>query len=242
MAFHRAPPTLLRGQELEQSLRAIGLRLGASHPAPACPAPEQVLVSAVTAAIPNDLRTLSVVTTWLEVHGARVHVAELARYLDAGEAACRDHERFAAYWSGVAHWQRADVRWAKVAARFRGPAVYLSGLPADLEEAQILRKGEDLRFLGSRLRVPQGMLRDRKADVDDPASLSARHAWYRERVRQGPSYRADCWAELERNPELRAADLARAVGCTYPVAHAAVVDQHVWRSIPPLALRAPSRP
>jgi len=188
-------------------------------------------MSAVAAAIPNDLRTLSVVTTWIGVHNARVHVAELARYLDAGAAACRDPALFAAYWSGVAHWQRADVRWGKVAARFHGPAMYLSGLPAEVELAQIQRKGEDPRFLGSRLRVPQGMLRDRKADVDDAAALSARHAWYRERLRQGPSYRADCWAELERSPELRAADLARAVGCTYPVAHATVMDQSVWRSI-----------
>ena len=193
------------------------------------PAPEQVIVSAVAEAIPSDLRTLSVVTTWLGVHGARVHVAELARYLDVGAAACRDPERFAAYWSGVAHWQRSDARWAKIAKRFQGPAVFLSGLPAALEEAQIARKGEDPRFAGSRLRVPRGMLRDRLADVDDPATLSGRHAWYRERVRQGPTYRADCWAELERDPRLNAAGLARAVGCTYPVAHAAIADQQVWR-------------
>jgi hypothetical protein len=229
MAFHRAPPTLLRGAELEQSLRAVGLRLGTSRAGSASPAPERVIVSAVAEAIPNDLRTLSVVTTWLGVHAARVQVAELARYLDAGAAACRDPQRFAAYWSGVAYWQRSDARWAKVAKQFTGPAVYLSGLPAALEDAQIARKGEDPRFVGSRLRVPLGMLRDRVADVDDPATLSGRHAWYRERVRQGPSYRADCWAALEHDPDLNAAALARVVGCTYPVAHAAVADLRVWQ-------------
>lgn len=224
MAFHRTPPTLLRGEELERSLRAVGLRLGGGRQAPTWSSPEQVVVSAVAEAMPRDLRTLSVVTTWLGVHGGRVHVAELARYLEAGASASPDPERFAAYWSGVAHWQRSDIRWAKVARRFRGPRVYLSGLPAALEEAQIARKGEDPRFVGSRLGVPLGMLRDRRSDVDDPTTLAGRHAWYRERVRQGPSYRADCWAELERMPDHSAASLARRVGCTYPVAHAAIAD------------------
>jgi len=212
--------------------------LGTSNGTATAPPPEQVIVSAVTEAIPRDLRTLSVVTTWLDVHSARVHVAELTRFLEVGVAACRDPECFAAYWSGVAHWKRGDARWAKVAARFKGANVYLSGLPAELEEAQIARKGEDPRFLGSRLRVPLGLLRDRPADVDDPTTLARRHAWYRERVRQGPSYRADCWAELERLPDLSAAALARHVGCAYPVAHSAIADRRI---VLPLMGTSPSR-
>ena len=69
--------------------------------------------------------------------------------------------------------------------------------------------GEDPRFAGSALRVPAGVLRDRKADVLTPAELAGRHGTYRRRILLGPSYRADMWAELDRDPSLTAAELAR---------------------------------
>lgn len=218
----------LCGAALDASLRAIGLLLGGgSETLDPPPAIEHVLVSAVAATFPHDYRLLSVVTTWLGVHTARVHVGELARLLPVAEQHCADPVRFRAYWAGVAHWLRTDNRWAKIARMYPGPPVYLSTLGRETAKAAIEHKGEDPRFVGSRLRVPIGMLRDRPADVATPARMAARHPWYRERLRQGPTYRADCWAELERDPSLTAAQLARRVGCTYPVAHRAVQDRKV---------------
>ena len=230
MAFRRPSPRLLRGSELEASLRGVGLRLGTSATLleEIC-SPEQVLVSAVAEAIPRDLRTLSVVTTWLEVHGDRLHIAELMRYLVTAHEETADPIRFAAYWSAIAQRRRSDARWAKVARRFAGSPTYLGELPGDLEEAQVARKGADHRFAGSRLRVPRGMLRDRAADVDDPATLARRNHWYRERIRQGSTYRADCWAELDVHPDISPAELARRVGCTYPVARLAASDHRILR-------------
>ena len=227
MAFVRSPPAVLRGAALDAALRAAGFRIG---PAPREIAPplEQVVASVVAEALPTDFRLLSVATTWLAVHGERLHVAELARVLHAGVDACDDAELYAAYWGGVAQGRRRDARWGKVARRFAGPRVYLGGLSPELAEAQLSRKGEDPRFVGSRLAVPRGLLRDRPTDVDDPTELARRHPWYRERLRQGPTYRADCWAEIERSPSVAASVLARRVGCSYPVAHAALAD---WRIV-----------
>ena len=59
------------------------------------------------------------------------------------------------------------------------------------------------------LRVPANVLRERLADVLSPADLAKRHRAYHYRVMIGPSYRADMWAALERNPELSTAELAR---------------------------------
>jgi hypothetical protein len=74
---------------------------------------------------------------------------------------------------------------------------------------QIKRHGEDPRFAGSRLRVPANVLRDRPDDVLSPAELAKRHTGYRFRVIIGPSYRADMCSQLELDPSLSPAELAR---------------------------------
>ena len=228
MAERRTTPTPLSGADLNASLRAVGLRLGPRATTLTPPSPEHVVVSAVAEALPTDYRLLSVTTTWLGVHAPRLHLAELARLLPVAEQECDDAERFRAYWAGAAHWLGKDNRWSKVARAYQGKPVFLSTLEPEIARMTLERRGEDPRFSGSRLLVPTGLLRDRAADVDSPAALAKLHPWYRERVRQGPTYRADCWAELERDPTLTPARLAERVGCTYPVAHRAVED---WRLV-----------
>ena len=89
---------------------------------------------------------------------------------------------------------------------------------------QIKRRGEDERFVGSKLRVPSGILRDRAADVLSPDVLVKRHAGYRNRVIMGPSFRADVWTVLEKSPELPVADVARRAACSFATAWQAVQD------------------
>ena len=57
--------------------------------------------------------------------------------------------------------------------------------------------------------MPTGILRHRPADVLTPVELARIHGPYRRRIMLGPSYRADMWAELDADPSLSAADLAR---------------------------------
>ncbi len=85
-------------------------------------------------------------------------------------------------------------------------------------EFQLKRRGEDERFVGSKLRVPRGTLHDRLEDVVSPKVLLRRHAGYRNRVLMGPTWRADVWTVLEQAPDLSIADVARRVACSFATA------------------------
>jgi len=61
-------------------------------------------------------------------------------------------------------------------------------------------------------RVAAGTLRDRDADVFTPAQLARIHRMYRWRTIIGPSYRADMWAELEKDAKPTAELARRAYG------------------------------
>ena len=91
-------------------------------------------------------------------------------------------------------------------------------------EFQIRRRGEDPRFSGSKLRVPNGTLRDRIEDVLSPEALVRRHAGYRNRVRMGSTFRADAWTALEHTPNASIADIARKASCSFATAWQAAQD------------------
>jgi hypothetical protein len=111
-----------------------------------------------------------------------------------------------AFWAAVGHWLSKDRRFARLTQGYQGEPV---DLLATGTAFHLRRAGEDPRFVGSSLRVPAGVLRDRKDDVLKPAELAQRHRTYRRRILLGPSYRADMWSELDRAPDLTAAELAR---------------------------------
>ncbi len=149
----------------------------------------------------GDLRVLAVLVTWFGVHSGRVNADRLIRLV-----ALRESKRVRAFWSALAHWRASDRRFARLERGYRGPRVDVLPTGTDF---QVERHGEDPRFEGSRLRVPANVLRDRAADVLSPSELARRHALYRWRLVIGPTYRADMWAALEREPTLSAATLAR---------------------------------
>jgi len=115
-------------------------------------------------------------------------------------------ERVRAYWSSVAVWLGKDRRLARLLKAY-------GGAPVDLLSTgnafQLARRGADERFTSSKLRVPRGTLRDRPDDVLTPEALVRRHASYRNRVLMGPTWRADVWTVLERDPELAVAEALR---------------------------------
>jgi hypothetical protein len=150
----------------------------------------------------DDLRVLAVLVTWFGIHAAHVNADRLTRLV-----AMNQSKRVRAFWSAVARWQAVDRRFARLARAYRGSRVELLSTGTDF---QVARHGEDERFAGSKLRVPANVLRDRPDDVLQPAELAGSHAAYRWRLVIGPTYRADMWAALERQPDLSAAALARA--------------------------------
>jgi hypothetical protein len=170
----------------------------------------------------DDLRVLAVLVTWFGAHAAHVNADRLTRLV-----ALQASKRVRAFWSALARWRAADRRFAKLARIYRGPRLDLLAAGTDF---QVARHGEDPRFAGSRLRLPANVLRDRPADVLQPAELTRTHAAYRWRLVIGPTYRADMWAALECKPDLSAAALARATYGSFATAWLARRDFAVWRN------------
>lgn len=149
----------------------------------------------------HDLRTLGMLVAWLDLHGSRVNLDSLTRLVTRSAP-----ERTKAFWSAVGGWKEKDRRFSRLAALYRGPRIDLLPIGTDF---QVQRFGEDPRFQNGPLRIPATILRERAGDVLSPQELVQRHRTYEWRVRMGPSYRADMWAQLETDPSLTPAALAR---------------------------------
>jgi hypothetical protein len=195
----------------------VGIGMGFAAPAAVEPNIEDTLFFAsVEAMEKDDLRVLAVLVTWFSVHARWVNADRLTRLVAAQGTA-----RVRALWSALARWQAKDRRFARLGALYDGPRVDLQAVGAAFH---IRKHGEDLRFLGSPLRVPANVLRDRVADVLSPRELALRHRAYRSRLRMGPTYRADVWVTLEAAPHLSTAELARRTYASFATAWQAKQD------------------
>lgn len=208
MAHRRAiaPTQTASGDALTADLVGIGLLVGGEGSRD--PNIEDTLLAASVEGLErDDLRVLAVLVTWFGVHAAHVNADRLTRLI-----ALQASKRVRAFWSALARWRAADRRFARLSRAYRGPRLDLLSTGTDF---QVARHGEDERFAGSKLRVPANVLRDRPADVLQPAELARAHAAYRWRLVIGPTYRADMWAALEGQQDLSAAALARATYASF---------------------------
>jgi hypothetical protein len=206
---------------LTRNMTGIGMNFAAE---PNVEAPiEETLVHASSLGMDDhDLRVLAVLTTWLRVHHAHVNADRLVRCVSEHPS-----ERVRAYWSFLASWLGRDRRFARLAKLYEGGELDL--LPVGTP-FQIARRGEDERFANSVLRVPAGALRDRDADVLRPEALVRRHAGYRNRVRMGPTWRADVWTVLDHTPDISVAEAARRTGCSFATAWEVAQDYALLRT------------
>lgn len=202
MAYKRmsTPTEFSSGSKLTPSLIGIGMNfLGRSKRGPNI---EDTLIAAsLEGMVCDDLRVLSVLTMWIEIHHPWINADRLVRIVQQ-----QSNERVRAYWCAIAHFVEKDRRFSRLKALYKGPPVDVLSTGTDF---QIKRRGEDIRFMNSCLRVPSDSLRRRVGDVLSPAELAKRHLIYHHRILMGPSYRADMWAELEKNPTLSPSELAR---------------------------------
>lgn len=202
MPFSRAvvpvAPTSL--DALTAAMAGIGMNFATARATD--PNIEDTLLFASIEAMENhDLRVLAVLVTWFSVHATWVNADRLTRIV-----AAENSTRVRALWSALARWHGRDRRFARLAKLHAAARIDLLAVGTDF---QLHRYGEDPRFVGGPLRVPANVLRDRAADIEQPAQLSRRHHAYRCRILIGPTYRADMWAALEAEPTLAAAALAR---------------------------------
>lgn len=175
----------------ELAARMVGIGMSfAAKPEPNAEIESTLVYASVLGMEEGDLRVLAVLTTWLGVHHTHVDADRLVRRM-------RSHpsDRTRAYWAAVAMWLQEDRRLARIAQAYQGPRIDVLPTGSDF---QIGRRGEDERFIGSKLRVPSGTLRDRPEDVVSPQALARQHPGYRNRVLIGPSFHADVWTAIAR--------------------------------------------
>jgi len=221
MGFSRAvaPVSPPETDALTEDMAGIGMNLGgrANHRANI----ENTLFFASEEGMDRaDLRVLSVLVTWLGVHGARVNVDHLTKLIEASGS-----KRVRAFWAAVGLWLRKDRRYARLTRLHAGKSIDLLDVGTDF---QIRRQGEDPRFEGSALRVPARVLRDRPADVMTPGQLARQHRVYSWRIVIGPTFRADMWAEMEGTPGLKAAEIARRTYGSFATAWQVKRDRSTW--------------
>lgn len=202
MAFKRSTSSAkpLGGEALTAALVGIGM-LFAMESASDPKIEDTLLAASIEGMERDDLRVLAMLMTWLEVHSHWINADRLVRLVSNYPGA-----RVRAFWAAVGHWLSKDRRFVRLIQNYQGAPV---DLLATGTAFHLSRVGEDLRFVGGSLRVPAGVLRDRKEDVLSPAELARRHRNYRKRILMGPNYRADMWSELDQDPNLTAAELAR---------------------------------
>jgi len=162
---------------------------------------DTILFASVEGVENYDLRVLAVLVTWFGIHAPWVNADRLTKIVEA-----QSSSRLRAFWSALASWHKKDRRFARLARLYVGQRQNLIETGTNF---QVRRHGEDPRFEGSPIRVAANVLRDRTSNVLQPADLARHHNSYRYRVMMGPSFRADTWAALERDPTLSAAELAR---------------------------------
>lgn len=216
-----APALAPSSDALTADMVGIGMLVG-SRAASDPNIEDTLLFASIEGVDRGDLRVLAVLVTWFGLHSGRVNADRLTRLVSTQESA-----RTRAFWSALALWRAGDRRFARLARAYRGSRVDLLTVGSDF---QVTRHGEDPRFEGSKLRVPANVLRDRASDVLLPAKLAERHSRYRWRLVIGPTYRADMWACLEREPELSAAAVARSAYGSFATAWQTKRDFSTWRS------------
>ena len=202
MGFKRTlgPPAPLQGDALTAAMVGIGMNFAAS-PSPNPNIEDTLLAASVEGLEHEDYRVLSVLVSWLEIHAAWINADRMTTLVSRQSSG-----RVRAFWSAVGEWLVKDRRFARMARIYTGPRL---DLLASGSAFHLRRSGEDLRFASGPLRIPGKVLRDRKVDVLTAAGLARKHRTYRRRILLGPSYRADMWAELEADPSIPAAELAR---------------------------------
>jgi hypothetical protein len=202
MAYSRSTATekLATGKELGAAMAGIGMRF-ATRAAKDPNIEDTLIASSIEGMLHDDLRVLSVLTTWLGVHCAWINADRLSRGIEE-----HPDPRVLAFWAAQGQRFAKDRRFARLLKLYNAEQIDVLRTGTDF---QIKRRGKDQRFADGPLRVPEGVLRDRANDVLSPSELAKRHHTYRCRVQLGPTYRADMWAEIERDPKLTATEIAR---------------------------------
>lgn len=123
-------------------------------------------------------------------HSSLINVDRLTRAL----MELKENTLLLAFWAALAKTTGHDLRFKRMRSLYKGRPILLDDKSSEL---LIKRNGEDFRFKKNCLIVPNNMLRSRPSDILDLHELVKIHLGAYYRVMLGPTYRADCFAELK---------------------------------------------
>ena len=224
MPFKRVllPKKLKQGDPLTADLIGIGIQFGGSGTK--APNIEDTIVAGSVEGITKpDYRLMSVLVDWLSVHYSRLNVDRLTKLVLSKELVSEPLVRV--FWCAFAQ-SLSDARFSKLSHVYKGSRVDFLG---ESTEFRVKRKGEDQRFEGTCLRIPNGLFRKRPNDVLTARELAKRHLPYYYRVLIGPSYRADTWAMIQLFPNSTAASLARRTYSDHRTAWEVIRDYRITK-------------
>lgn len=213
MSFNRQlyPSSFPLRDELTQKMIGLGIRL-AGEPFYNANI-EDVLLGASLEGLQQDIRVLSLLVDWIDIHYQHINADRLIQLIKRNIRS--QPPLFRLFWVAMAQ-RLPDVRFLKLKKLAPKTRTDFTGKHTDFF---IDRNGEDPRFQKTCLRVPNKFLRHRYEDILSPSELARIHIAYRFRVFLGPSYRADMWAKLAMTPNITASELARICYGSYPTAH-----------------------
>lgn len=222
MSFKRVilPEKFFTGDELTRAMAGIGMRVATSSPLKN-PNIEDVLLSASIEGLNKDWRTLSLVVDWFQKHSSIINVDRLTRAL----IELKDNKLLLAFWSALAKTTGHDLRFKRMRGLYKGKPILLGDQASEL---LLKRNGEDERFQKSGLLVPNNLLRVRPNDILDIKELVKLHLGVYYRVLIGPTYRADCFANLEIKNDSTPSNMARSTYAAFKTAWDTIQD---WKKL-----------
>lgn len=174
---------------------------------------EQTIIDTLLA-IESDPRLISLLFSWIKVHGNYVIVEKLKKISLPYSPAKYPQIR---WLSGIAAfaYEHCSTRWKKLIVKYQGP-FYLYSPEITASAIQLKGKVEWLDKLGFIL--PSQSLRIREEDVLTPKELIKINHQYKNRYLYGASWRADIITAIElglKNPT----KISHLLSCSYEPAH-----------------------
>jgi hypothetical protein len=174
---------------------------------------EETLILASYEAI-NDFRLLSLLVTWVSIHGEYVIVEKLFKKLKEyekhkGSEHTMNLLSIQAVISGNSKWKKWITSTEK---KKKYP------IKKELVESSIEYHGLNEEFAKYGALIPRKLLRIREDDVFSIEELAKFNTQYRNRLIYGSSWRADIIAAIEfgfKNPSV----IAKRIGCSYEPSH-----------------------
>ena len=225
--------TIQSGNQLDSSLRAIGFNVFCDRKS-TDPNIEETLISASIEAVNGrDNRLGGLVVDWMTIHSARINVDRLTKFVNQLN---NDTYKFVrVFW--CANAQRLftkDQRFKRLSQIYRGRRINLVDCLTYKKRKRtnllIALKGQDERFTNTCIRLPKGYFSERSKQIFPASVVAKNHLTYRYRLMMGPSYRADVWGLIKRNPNISAYALAKKAYCSYRTAYITKKDYEMLKS------------